>query len=85
MSGLALSPLIVGNVPGAVISGRVMMYARHYKMLPLATMPFAVLAMLVPVIWPHAPLWLVLTSMATVASRHKLSDFHRGVAAGGGA
>jgi EmrB/QacA subfamily drug resistance transporter len=52
-SGLALVPLMVGGVVGAVISGRTMARVRHYKRLPLvglaiATVVMAVTALLGP-------------------------------------
>ena len=41
-SGVALVPLMIGTVTGATLSGRSMMYFRHYKRLPLIGMVVAV-------------------------------------------
>ena len=41
-SGLALVPLMVGTVTGATLSGRSMLYFKHYKRLPLAMMGISV-------------------------------------------
>ena len=43
-SGLALIPLMVGTVAGATLSGRSMIFFRHYKRLPLAAMGMSVVA-----------------------------------------
>ncbi|WP_237479572.1 MDR family MFS transporter [Lichenibacterium dinghuense] len=41
-SGVALVPLMVGTVTGATLSGRSMLYFRHYKRLPIAMMGVSV-------------------------------------------
>lgn len=46
-SGVALLPLTVGTVAGTLLSGRAMATREHYKRLPLAAMPCAVVAALV--------------------------------------
>ena len=46
-SGLALLPLMVGTVAGTLMSGRAMAKLEHYKRLPLAIVPCAVVAALV--------------------------------------
>ncbi len=46
-SGVALLPLTVGTVAGTLMSGRAMATRQHYKRLPLAAMPCAVVAALV--------------------------------------
>ena len=46
-SGIALIPLMVGGVIGAMVSGRTMARVRHYKRLPLAGLALATLAMTV--------------------------------------
>ena len=43
-SGIALIPLMVGGVIGAMVSGRTMARVRHYKRLPLAGLALATLA-----------------------------------------
>jgi predicted MFS family arabinose efflux permease len=42
-SGLALVPLMLGTVTGATLSGRSMIYFKHYKRLPLVMMVIAIL------------------------------------------
>ena len=41
-SGVALVPLMVGTVTGATLSGRSMLYFRHYKRVPMAMMGVSV-------------------------------------------
>ena len=45
-SGMAMMPLTVGTVGGALMAGRAMAHLEHYKLLPLIALPFAVLAAL---------------------------------------
>lgn len=57
-SGLALIPLMVGTVMGAVTSGRGMARFKHYKRLPMAALAVSVAAILVMTVWPSGlPLW----------------------------
>lgn len=57
-SGLALIPLLVGTVSGAITSGHVMAHVRHYKRLPMVglTVSAAALAVLATAA-PSLPLW----------------------------
>jgi EmrB/QacA subfamily drug resistance transporter len=47
LSGLALIPLMVGTVMGATLSGRVMLYVKHYRRLPVIGLTVAIAATLV--------------------------------------
>jgi EmrB/QacA subfamily drug resistance transporter len=46
LSGLALIPLMVGTVVGATFSGRVMLYVKHYRRLPVVGLAVAIAATL---------------------------------------
>ena len=64
-SGLALIPIAL-TTPGSVMSGRAMMYMRHYKRVPVAALIIA-LAALGVLIWQPAPaLWVVVVVMSIV-------------------
>jgi sugar phosphate permease len=52
-AGLALIPIVVMNVPGALLAGRVMMYFRKYKWLPVVGATLSLSALLVPVVYPQ--------------------------------
>ncbi len=59
-SGLAMVPLMIGTVAGATLSGRSMVYFRHYKRLPLALLTLSVGACGLLAYRGHTlPLWLV--------------------------
>jgi EmrB/QacA subfamily drug resistance transporter len=45
-SGLAMIPIVALTTPGSIMSGRAMMYMRHYKVVPLVGLIFGVAAML---------------------------------------
>jgi EmrB/QacA subfamily drug resistance transporter len=64
-SGLALIPIAL-TTPGSVLSGRAMMYMRHYKRVPFAALVIALAAMGF-LIWQPAPaLWIVVVVMSIV-------------------
>jgi EmrB/QacA subfamily drug resistance transporter len=57
-SGVALLPLMVGTVGGALMSGKVMARYRHYKRLPLIALPFSVVAAIVLMVGAGGfPVW----------------------------
>ncbi|BBK37941.1 MFS transporter [Allostella sp. ATCC 35155] len=57
-SGLALIPLLVGTVSGAITSGHVMAHVRHYKRLPMIGLAVSVTALAVlATAAPSLPLW----------------------------
>jgi MFS family permease len=55
-SGLALIPVIVMTSPGSLLSGRSMMYLRHYKISAYFGMTLATVAVAALVAWPAMPL-----------------------------
>ena len=63
-SGIALLPLMLGTVAGSLLSGQVMARFRHYKRLPLAILPLAIVVALALVAgletWPIWSLSLLL-------------------------
>ena len=67
-SGVALLPLTVGTVGGALMAGRAMARVTHYKRLPLAVMPFAVVAALVLMTGAGTlPVWAVSLILAVIS------------------
>jgi EmrB/QacA subfamily drug resistance transporter len=44
-SGLAMIPIVALTTPGSIMSGRAMMYMRHYKWVPLVGLAFGVTAL----------------------------------------
>ncbi len=68
-SGVALVPLMVGTVTGATLSGRSMLYFRHYKRLPLAMMAVSVACCgLVALEGRALPFWLLEVLLALLAA-----------------
>ncbi|MCC7276392.1 MAG: MFS transporter [Alphaproteobacteria bacterium] len=58
LSGLALIPLLVGTVTGAIISGHTMAHVRHYKRLPLGGLTLSCTALALLALAPNGlPLW----------------------------
>jgi EmrB/QacA subfamily drug resistance transporter len=55
-SGLALIPVVILTTPGSMISGRSMMYLRHYKVSALAGLALTIAAVTALVWWPAMPL-----------------------------
>jgi len=59
-AGLALIPVIVLTTPGSMLSGRAMMYLRHYKISPYVGMSLATAAVAAFASWPAMPLpWAI--------------------------
>src|SRR5437660_2790803 len=59
-SGLALIPVIVLTTPGSMLSGRAMMYLRHYKISPYFGMTLSTAAVAALALWPAMPLaWAI--------------------------
>ncbi|BBK30800.1 EmrB/QacA subfamily drug resistance transporter [Stella humosa] len=57
-SGLALIPLLVGTVTGAITSGNVMARVRHYKRLPMVGLAISTSALATLALFPQGlPLW----------------------------
>jgi EmrB/QacA subfamily drug resistance transporter len=55
-SGLALIPVVIFTTPGSMMSGRSMMYLRHYKISALAGLALTIAAVTALVWWPAMPL-----------------------------
>jgi EmrB/QacA subfamily drug resistance transporter len=55
-AGLALIPVVIFTTPGSMMSGRSMMYLRHYKISALAGLGLAIAAVAALVWWPAMPL-----------------------------
>ncbi len=68
-SGLAMLPLTVGTVAGALMAGRVMARYAHYKWLTIAALPFAAAAALL--LMPLAgtlPIWALSLVLAVIST-----------------
>jgi hypothetical protein len=65
-SGLALVPVVVMTTPGSMMSGRAMMYLRHYKISAYAGMTITVLAVAALVLWPAMPLVYAIAAAAVI-------------------
>jgi EmrB/QacA subfamily drug resistance transporter len=66
-SGLAMIPIVAMTTPGSIMSGRAMMYLRHYKWVPMVGLTLAVAA-LATLAWnPRMPLNGVLVVLCIVA------------------
>jgi MFS family permease len=64
-SGLALVPLAL-TTPGSILSGRAMLYLRHYKRVPMAGLAVGI-AGLAALVWqPALPLWGVIVIMSLI-------------------
>jgi EmrB/QacA subfamily drug resistance transporter len=65
-SGLALIPIVVMTTPGSFISGRAMMYMKHYKFAPIILLSVAAFSVGLLVIHPLMPVWVVACVMCAV-------------------
>jgi EmrB/QacA subfamily drug resistance transporter len=54
-AGFALIPIVVMTTPGSMLSGRSMMYLRHYKVSAIAGASIAIASVTALVIWPAMP------------------------------
>ena len=67
-SGVALVPLMVGTVTGATLSGRSMLYFRHYKRVPLAMMTISLACCATIAIGGRGlPLWVLEVLLALLS------------------
>ena len=67
-SGLAMLPLTVGTVAGALMAGKAMARWTHYKRLPIAALPFAVVASLLLIPGAGAlPVWALSLVLAVIS------------------
>jgi EmrB/QacA subfamily drug resistance transporter len=94
-AGFALIPITVMTTPGSMLSGRSMMYLRHYKYCSIIGASIAILSLFTLVLWPAMPLYgvmivLILTGfgagtvypVATVAIQNAVPAQHVGTATG---
>src|SRR5258708_9211284 len=56
-AGLALIPIVVMTTPGSMLSGRSMMYLRHYKVSAIGGAIIAIGSVMALAIWPAMPLY----------------------------
>ena len=67
-SGIALLPLMIGTVGGTLLAGRAMAKLDHYKRVPLAALPCAMVAALVLMTGAATlPLWAVSLILAIIS------------------
>src|SRR5262245_19060507 len=66
-SGLAMIPIVALTTPGSIMSGRAMMYLRHYKWVPLVGLTFGVAALGWLAWTPSMPLKGVIALLTVVA------------------
>jgi EmrB/QacA subfamily drug resistance transporter len=64
-SGLALVPLAL-TTPGSILSGRAMLYLRHYKRVPMASLVIGIAGLALLVWRPAQPLWSVTIIMSLI-------------------
>jgi EmrB/QacA subfamily drug resistance transporter len=94
-SGLAMIPIVALTTPGSIMSGRAMMYLRHYKWVPMVGLTCGIAAMLVLAWRPTLPLnsvigLLTVSAMAigtvypvaTVSIQNALARHQVGIAMG---
>ena len=65
--GLALIPLMASTVVLSTVTGRAMMYVKHYKRMPYTGLSVAILGLGVLATWPTSlPVWAVLLLLAFI-------------------
>ncbi len=68
LSGLAMLPLTVGTVLGALLAGRFMARVEHYKRLPIMSLPFATVAALLLMMYGDMlPVWAISLTLAVIS------------------
>jgi EmrB/QacA subfamily drug resistance transporter len=65
-AGLALVPIVIMSTPGSFVSGRAMMYLRHYKISAAAGAGIAIASVSALVVWPAMPLYAVIAAMTLI-------------------
>jgi EmrB/QacA subfamily drug resistance transporter len=65
-SGVALIAIVIMTTPGSIFAGRIMMYQRHYKWVPMIALTFGIAALLLLAWEPRLPLGIVVTALAVV-------------------
>jgi EmrB/QacA subfamily drug resistance transporter len=66
-SGLAMIPIVAMTTPGSILSGRAMMYLKHYKWVPMVGLALSIAALAVLAWNPRMPLNGVLVALSIVA------------------
>src|SRR5262249_23089779 len=66
-SGLAMIPIVALTTPGSIMSGRAMMYLRHYKWVPMVGLTAGIAALLALAEWPTMRLNNVIALLTVVA------------------
>jgi EmrB/QacA subfamily drug resistance transporter len=67
LSGLAMIPIVAMTTPGSIMSGRAMMYLKHYKWVPLVGLIAGIAALGAMAWWPRMSLNSVITLLTVVA------------------
>jgi MFS family permease len=65
-AGLALIPIVVMTTPGAMLSGRSMMYLTRYKVSAIFGAVVSLAAVGALALWPAMPLWGVLLALTAI-------------------
>jgi sugar phosphate permease len=66
-SGFAMIPFVALTTPGSIMSGRAMMYLRHYKWVPLVGLAFGIAALAWLALAPAMPLTPVVALLTVVS------------------
>jgi len=66
-SGLAMIPIVAMTTPGSIMSGRAMMYLKHYKWVPMVGLGFGIAALVALALKPAMPLTGVVALLTVVA------------------
>jgi EmrB/QacA subfamily drug resistance transporter len=65
-AGIALIPIVVMTTPGSMLSGRSMMYLRHYKLSAICGAIIALATVSALVLWPAMPLYGVVIALTLI-------------------
>jgi EmrB/QacA subfamily drug resistance transporter len=65
-AGFALIPIVVMTTPGSMLSGRSMMYLRHYKVSAIAGASIAIASVTALVVWPAMPVAGVVIALTLI-------------------
>jgi EmrB/QacA subfamily drug resistance transporter len=65
-AGFALIPIVVMTTPGSMLSGRSMMYLRHYKVSAIAGASIAIASVTALVVWPALPVAGVVIALTLI-------------------
>lgn len=65
-AGIALIPIVLMTTPGSMLSGRSMMYLRHYKVSAIAGGVLTIASVTALVVWPAMPLYGVVIALTLI-------------------